>query len=411
MPFQLRPAINEIFTPRGASINSKIYVERTELERELVRALKGSLHVIVFGDSGNGKSWLYKKVLGDLGWRSIIANCANASRTGSLTQEIYNTVMAGSPTLESYTEAKGANVLGAKLEHTNQYDVPGAEPLFAAFQKMRANSDGGRTVLVLDNLEQIFSSKKLMEELGNIITLLDDERYAQSNVKLLIVGVPSGVTEYFAKTPNLHTVANRVQEISEVASLSQAQVNLLIKKGLIDQLGIKIDPFDFENWQDHIYSVTLGIAQRVHEYCEQLAYVAEEAGWVGRLEQIDRADHAWLKLGLKESYHVVQSLMNERETKAGRRNQVLYALGRINSRTFNPARVEEVLRNHFVQSTENVALAIGQILADLSERQTSIVKRTPKGDEFEFTDPRYAMSIRAMLKLGEDEKVKKVELK
>lgn len=406
-----RPQINEVFTPRGAVINKSIYIERPELEKELARALNGSLHAIIYGESGSGKSWLYKKVSDDLSWRFVVANCANASRVGSLTKEICDCVMPhGKPTLGGYTETKGANIVGAKLEHQKKFDVRSREPLLDAFGEMNKQSGGQTSVLVLDNLESIFKSEKHMEELGNVITLLDDQRYAQHRVKILIVGVPSGVIEYFSKTANLHTVANRLQEITEVRNLSEQGCHLLTKLGFRDLLKIEISDFDFENWQDHIYAVTFGIPQRVHEYCEQLAYIVQDSKWKGKLSQIDQADAAWLRIGLKESYQVVERLMNERETKAGRRNQVLYALGKISARTFNSARVEEVLRNHFPNSTAGVTLGIGQIMAELAEKENSIIKRTPKGDAFQFTDTRYVMAIRVMLRASDGEKISKVEL-
>lgn len=411
MVLTTRPAINAVFTPRGAVINRTVYVERPELEKELSRALAGTLHAVVFGESGNGKSWLYKKVIDDLQWYSIMANCANAARFGSITQAIVNAAKeAGEANLDGYTETKGANIAGAKLEHQNKYTVESGEPLLTAFAKISQRAHGQPAILILDNLEQIFASPRLMEELGNIITLLDDDRYARYKIKILIVGVPAGVIDYFSKITNLHTVANRLHEISEVGSLSEEQVKALVTKGLRDQLKIQIDDFDFENWQDHIYAVTLGVAQRVHEYCEQLAHIVEEADWKGALNQIDRADISWLRIGLKESYGVVEALMNERETKAGRRNQVLYALGRMNARTFTPARVEDILRNHFPKSTDGITLAVAQILAELAERENSIVRRTAKGDAFQFTDPRFAMAIRVMLKKSDDERVTKVEV-
>jgi hypothetical protein len=403
-----RPDINDVFTPRASKINPYIYVSRPALELELQRALRGSLHTIVYGDSGCGKSWLYKKVIADLGWPSTVANCANAARLGAISKEI----LSSSPPLPqetSYTETKGVSA-GAKLEHAKKYDVSASEPLMSAFEAMGRQTNGTPFVLVLDNLEAIFKNPALMEELGNIIILLDDDRYARFRVKILIVGVPSGVIEYFSKLANPHTVANRIQEISEVAGLSEEECNQLTQRGLREQLHIDIDAFEFQNWQDHIFAVTIGVPQRVHEYCEQLAYVAKDAGWKGKLNHIDKADKAWLRMGLKESYQVVEGLMNERKTTAGRRNQVLYALGRMNSRTFTTSRVEDVLRNHFPKSTENIALGVSQILGEVAEREHSIIKRTPKGDAYQFTDARYQMALRAMLKGSDDERVTRIEL-
>ena len=46
----------EVFTPRAAEINENMYVNRPNLEIRLKRAIQGSYHVIVYGDSGSGKS-------------------------------------------------------------------------------------------------------------------------------------------------------------------------------------------------------------------------------------------------------------------------------------------------------------------------------------------------------------------
>ena len=55
-------APNDVFTPRARDINENMYVDRPDLERRLVDALKGDKYVIVHGERGNGKTWLYKRV-------------------------------------------------------------------------------------------------------------------------------------------------------------------------------------------------------------------------------------------------------------------------------------------------------------------------------------------------------------
>jgi ATP-dependent protease Clp ATPase subunit len=88
-----RPEVNQVFTPRNSEVNREIYISRPNHERELIRALQGSLHCLIFGHSGTGKSWLYKKILKDLDAHFVIANCANASRLGSITEEVFISVM------------------------------------------------------------------------------------------------------------------------------------------------------------------------------------------------------------------------------------------------------------------------------------------------------------------------------
>jgi ABC-type Mn2+/Zn2+ transport system ATPase subunit len=71
-----------------------MYVARPIHEKSLSRALKRNSHTLIFGESGNGKSWLYKKVLYSEDINYVVANCANASRIGSLTQEICKSIIS-----------------------------------------------------------------------------------------------------------------------------------------------------------------------------------------------------------------------------------------------------------------------------------------------------------------------------
>ena len=100
--------------------------------------------------------------------------------------------------------------------------------------------------------------------------------------------------------------------------------------------------------------------------------------------------------------------MNERKTKAGRRNQVLFALGKINVTEFDVAEVERLVRREFPVSTNNTALAVGQMLTDLTTEDAPLLRRASKGANFRFADPRYLMCLRVMLRKSPDgEKVLK----
>jgi hypothetical protein len=57
-----------------------------------------------------------------------------------------------------------------------------------------------------------------------------------------------------------------------------------------------------------------------------------------------------------------------------------------------------------------VGLGVGQILAEMAKLERSVIRRTPKGDAFQFTDTRFAMAIRVMLKKTDQEKVIRIEL-
>jgi Cdc6-like AAA superfamily ATPase len=185
-----RKQINEVFTPRKSDVNADMYVERPIHEKSLSRALKRDSHTLVFGESGNGKSWLYKKVLESEGINYVVANCANASRAGSLTQEICKSIISpGTVSRLGYSEEKAAeiNAYFAKggVKHVSNYEIEDDEPLLRAF-KLFNQADPTKKIIVLDNLESIFSSSNLMDELADIVILLDDSRYAACNVNILI---------------------------------------------------------------------------------------------------------------------------------------------------------------------------------------------------------------------------------
>lgn len=381
-------------------MNREIYADRPELEKELRRALDGSLHAIVFGESGSGKSWLYKKVLGDMKAQVATANCANALRFGSLTDEIRHVIEGEDPKrLASIEEEMSATakivVAEGGLKSKRTYDFATLDPLLECFKILRSKAGKRSAVLVIDNLEMIFASVQIMEELASIITLLDDSRYAQYNVKLLVVGVPADVKDYFSRTHA--SVANRVSEISEVSSLSETQVASIVERGFVNLLQVSIDPVLLQQWQNHIFEVTMGFAQPVQEYCEQLAFVAEDVSWNTTIINLEDADNQWLKKGLGQASATIALLMNERETKIGRRNQVLYALGRINKRVFHVSEIETILRVEFPASTDGITLAVGQLLSELSGGNTPIIKASAKGPTYEFRDARFAMALRVLL--------------
>ena len=311
--FNKRHAVNEVFTPRRNDVNREIYVDRPELEKELRRALGGSLHCVIFGESGSGKSWLYKKVLQDMGAQTAAANCANAVRFGSLTEEIRKLVTSENPKrLSEVDEQMDARVKAVVAEggltSKRVYEMAEEDPVLECFRLLRERAGKAPAVLIIDNLELIFSSNEMMHELSSIITLLDDSRYSKYGVKLLVVGVPSGVREYLSQ---MHaSVGNRLSEISEVSSLSKEEVATLVETGFVKLLRVDIASETLAAWQDHIYTVTMGFAQPVQEYCEQLGYIVEDANWKGGTEQLSKADAAWLKQGLSQASGTIAQLMN-----------------------------------------------------------------------------------------------------
>ncbi|MCK0538033.1 AAA family ATPase [Alcanivorax quisquiliarum] len=396
----VRKEITEVFTPRQGEVNTEMYVDRPLHEKSLARSLKRNSHTLLFGDSGNGKSWLYKKVMKENEIPYVVANCANASRLKSITQEICNCLIEpGTVTKLGFSEEKAAEVSAyfAKggLKHSGNYNVSQEEPLLKAF-KMFADTTPDRKIIVLDNLESIFYSKELMDELADIVILLDDDRYAACNINILIVGVPNGVLQYFSETKNLESVSNRIQEVEKVASLDSGQVMEIIRKGF-DQLSIKITGQTLIDLSDHVWDVTLGIAQRVHEYCECLAYEVEDNEWKFEKALLQYADLSWLKQGLRQSYQVIEAHLNSRETAVARRNQVIYCIAKIRQHQFDSNDIDALIRKEFPSTIPVTNMGIGSILGELAKGGSPLLNRNEKNNSYSIRDPRYLMCIRVAL--------------
>lgn len=403
----------DVFTPRsGTQLNDEMYVDRPELEADLTDAINGSKHVIVHGHSGTGKSWLCARVLKNLGAYVVTANFANVSRLGSLQAELKNILeREGSARKKGFSEKKSgglhAGMAKADFERTNDYELGGKEPLEACFEHARKKAGKKPACLILENLERIIEKPALLEELADTIILLDDPRYSQYGVKIIITGIPSGVKEYFAKTPNLSPIANRLHEVGEVGRLTPEQAAEIARRGFVDELELKTTPEDLARICEYVCWVTDKIPQRVQEYCLELAKVSRSQENVLQFWMVSLADKRWLRASFSADCTVIDGLMNANRTKANRRNQCIYALGGITIDEFKYSDVEDIVRTEFPESVKGTALNISGILGELANCECPIIKRSPKGNAYVFADPRYRMCIRAMLEKNADGTVTK----
>jgi len=258
----------DVFTPRAAKVNPIMYVDRPDLERALQSGLNGSLTLVIHGESGCGKSWLYKKVLSDLRAHYIVGNLAKAVSMGSIGAEFDN-ILANRPRKKE--ERRGGEgsigVLGntgtLTREETLEYGKRNSFELI--LEECRRQAGRARAVLVLDNWEQIVDKPELLKELASFIILLDDERCAKHEVKLVIVGATSEFQRYYAGNPHILTLENRLLELSEVPRFTLQQCEKLIMHGF-SELGLQIPDEYRPIIINHIASVTHRVPQYLHEY-------------------------------------------------------------------------------------------------------------------------------------------------
>jgi hypothetical protein len=82
----------QVFTPRRAEVNTEMSVPRPRLEAAISSGIRSKLHLVIKGESGCGKSWLYKKVFAEQNVYFRTVNLAFALSCGSVAEAAVRTI-------------------------------------------------------------------------------------------------------------------------------------------------------------------------------------------------------------------------------------------------------------------------------------------------------------------------------
>lgn len=227
---------HEVFTPKSFEVNNAMYVRRLELETRLIDAFPSNRFIVIHGESGNGKSWLFKKVFADNGIHFEVVNLGSASGRESL-DHAFEAKLGDWGVKEKVEEgtasSAAAKLAGSGVDH--RMDTKTAFARKAPFYKVieevrrRAKSDL-RCAVVFDNFEAIVDDPKLVRELVGIILNADDETFAKHDVQLVIVGTPTNLKQTIVQLSKSAPVANRLVEIPEVARMSASEAAQLMEQ-------------------------------------------------------------------------------------------------------------------------------------------------------------------------------------
>lgn len=188
------------------------------------------------------------------------------------------------------------------------------------------------------------------------------------------------------------------------------QAKELLRRGLEFKLGLIIAAGKSSDaFYARVAWITDRIAQHIHELGLSLARRANETTNREISEPVLLASEKdWLQESLASNCTVVELAMNSRETKAGRKNQTLYALGLCETPDFKNRDIETLVRKEFPKSTENTLLDIPGMMSKFSALENPLIRRSKKEEAYRFVSPKYRMAIRAMLARVAGEKVQKV---
>ncbi|WP_429056618.1 ATP-binding protein [Aeromonas jandaei] len=410
---RLRP--EEIFTPKGKSVNEQMYVHRDELESAFIKALRKPKHIIIHGESGCGKTWLYKKILAARKIKYEVLNAATINSTGSLIDAIKALSARLSPfEKKSYEESIGgganAAILKGEVKLSEKYEALSPEPYLELIRILFMKAGSSDSFLVIDNLEHIVKNEKLVQELSSILMYLDDDEYAKYRVRIILVGTPSNLRDYFSKIDSSQTIINRVQEVPEVSVLSSEDVKNLAEKGFFRLLKARCledtaKGFNQAYLLNAISWFSANVPQYIHELCLELAIEAENNNYIITNELYINCLRNWVQEALVSENARMELHINSKTTKHGRRNQVIYTIGRIPSNEFSAQEVEVELRKLFPNSTHGKALNVSANLNELAVGDSPLIRKTPKGTRFRFLDPKIKIMARWILNKDDDKEV------
>lgn len=400
----------QVFTPRAPQVNDKMYVQREKLERRLIDAFNANKYIVIHGESGNGKTWLYKKVFAENRIHVDVLNLGQAAATGSLENAFKQKLGEwGRPTVvgQETNSSAGFKPGGMGVDHSmrSTQTFHAKSPFMSLLEAVRFRAHGdGPAALVLDNFESIVNNAEMVGQIGGLIVSADDESFSQYNVQVVIVGVPGNLKEILVNISNSAPVANRLTELPEVARMTEAEAKNLIHRGFVDQLGLSFtDDVDQSKLYAEISFYTDRIAQHLHELCLIIAQGAARNGATISRRIVDDALETWVQDSLSSDVGVIEGVMNAIDTKAGRKNQVLFSLGICPMEDFKTSDIEAILRENF--ETGGATLNVSQILSGFAKAKHPIIRRAPKQNLWKFVTPKYRMAIRAKLRRTADGRV------
>ena len=217
-----------------------MYVSRPHLEKKLARAVKSTQHIVIFGDSGSGKTWLYKEH-----FRANVIPFRTVDLSIALTEGVESALLKALPAgnwrpVKRMVSGEGGAELwvikaGAKV--TTEYSVE-VRPLDALLEDLSAENSPVKFI-VFDNFEQVSVRQDIIKDIARLIIRLDNPDFARHKVKFLFVGVVADMKELIAHYDNAGTIANRVTEIPEVERLTPTEAQSLVARGLFEKLKIE----------------------------------------------------------------------------------------------------------------------------------------------------------------------------
>ncbi|WP_295086517.1 AAA family ATPase [Ruminococcus sp.] len=392
-----------VFETRGP-FSEEIYEKREYYEREYKRALQNAKCLIVKGFSGTGKTWLTKHIISEISEKYDWINLSNVALYNSFNDFFMSKI---SQIKTEYSEEKSASAnaifAGGELGTQTTYHI--AHNYFLEYLKIHKNN-----YIIFDNFEAIINNQKFIDDLGAIITLMDDPEVQELNIKFILIGTCINFKGFFDKLPNSDTIANRLHDLPEIKGFNMIECENHVIKAF-NKIGIKIK--NYAQFIEFIFKCTNGTPQNINDLCMQICYECQD----NNQDFIDdtptnknliliNAQKKWIKGTLTSSYNRIFNLYRNNSGSKAINNNILYMISEIDKTIFTTDNLKAQISAYFPDLDNKISKTrIKKYLDELSnvnDNNNNILEKLNNND-YSVRDYKTIICINNILYLQEDE--------
>ena len=405
--------LNDTFLSRTEFSKEK-YIKREYYEHIFQKALRSQKCIIIKGFSGSGKTWLTKNMLLENNKKD---EWINLSQIGSLYDGFGQYFISQMKKYkDEISEEKSADVSAllakTQLKNTNKYKL--TYNYFYEFLKINRHK-----YIVFDNLETITNNQAVIEELGAIITMIDDPKVLEMDVKFIIIGTNSDIMSVFGKLPNVDTIRSRTQDIPEIKGFSNVECSNYITENF-RRMQIELqNPNEFINF---VYKCTNGIPQNVNDLCREICYecIERQKYCIDDIPTntnpiLKEAQLNWIRSTFSTDYTKIFKLYTANKAAKAYNNYILFMLSELEeygkSKTsfdidYFKARVSTYFTNNGSIDDSITKQKIRKYLDELSNTQNNNnILENIADDNYTIRDIKAVLCIRNILYLDDNDSI------
>ena len=400
----------DVFTPRAPMVNAAMYVARPEYETELRKALRSRYNIVIFGDSGCGKSWLYKKVFEEqrIEYETVDLSAVNSPDDADFALlEIVDRYGDGWREAEKSAEAvKGAMPydVGMKKTATTKFTRQEDPAFYQLCSMLRSRAKGRKALVVFENLEHVVHNMDLVNSILSYLLALDDRRFASLDIQICLVGVPSDIKNLLTEGNRFQTISNRVVEISEITRMSKEQAKLLIFQGFRNQLSMDMESAEY--CASQIIYLTDRLPQYLHDVCLQVAFIAEEEGGIVKPSVVVRGAPNWVETNARQSREFIEHLLGHGKKRTDFKSKLIFSVSKCETTMFYASDIEAIIRESFPKTYGSKKISVRAVLNKLSDGEQRLLRHDSLSGKFRIVSPKLRSVLRHCLVIDtEDETV------